>query len=370
MAAQPRAFGFTLLRLSPFHFEPTLFARAAATMRRLSRCLSTVPILSATEALTRWRAVLPSRTASDMLACYSSQLGGIVTDPALMVVPIDDHGFHRGHAVFDTCNVAEGRAFGLTMHLDRLLGSAKQARIVDDAGASHAYRESLRSLVLQTIAATGRRDNLFVRYWLTVGRGDFSISPKGLTGGPCFYCVAHEDSHTAEEPRGVHACIVPTPLKPPFLATMKSNNYLLNALVAMDAEAAGADLGIQIEDGVLAESAVSTIAIVDSDGVLRSPPAQRILRSTTWVRAIALAESLVADGTLSRVESASHITEQELRGAREVLNLGGGWLSPIVSLDGVPIGDGEPGPVFRALDPAVRAEFADPEMSDPIPYAS
>ena len=115
---------------------------------------------------------------------------------------------------------------------------------------------------------------------------------------------------------------------------------------------------------------MSTIAIVDSDGVLRSPPAQRILRSTTWVRAIALAESLVADGTLSRVESASHITEQELRGAREVLNLGGGWLSPIVSLDGVPIGDGEPGPVFRALDPAVRAEFADPEMSDPIPYAS
>ena len=31
-------------------------------------------------------------------AFYSSELGGIVTDPALMVVQIDDHMVHRGHA--------------------------------------------------------------------------------------------------------------------------------------------------------------------------------------------------------------------------------------------------------------------------------
>lgn len=29
---------------------------------------------------------------------YSSELGGIVTDPALMVVQLDDHMLHRGHA--------------------------------------------------------------------------------------------------------------------------------------------------------------------------------------------------------------------------------------------------------------------------------
>lgn len=137
-----------------------------------------------------------------------------------MLVPVDDHGFHRGHAVFDTANVAGGRAFGLTMHLDRLLGSARQARILDEAGASLEYRESLRSIILQTIAATGRRDGVFVRYWLSVGRGDFGISPSALRSGPTFYCVAHEDTHSADEPRGLTACVVPTPLKPPLLATM------------------------------------------------------------------------------------------------------------------------------------------------------
>ena len=44
------------------------------------------------------------------------------------------------------------------------------------------------------------------------------------------------------------------PLKPSLLATMKSTNYLLNALVAMEAESRGAHLGIQIDEhGFLAE---------------------------------------------------------------------------------------------------------------------
>ena len=41
------------------------------------------------------------------LAFYSSELGGIVTDPALMVVSVDDHLVHRGHAVFDTAILNE-----------------------------------------------------------------------------------------------------------------------------------------------------------------------------------------------------------------------------------------------------------------------
>ncbi|MGB2469257.1 MAG: hypothetical protein ACPIA5_00275, partial [Flavobacteriales bacterium] len=35
--------------------------------------------------------------ATPALAAYSSVLGGIVTDEVAMSVPIDDHGFHRGH---------------------------------------------------------------------------------------------------------------------------------------------------------------------------------------------------------------------------------------------------------------------------------
>lgn len=68
-----------------------------------------------------------------MKAFYSSVVGGICLDPEVVlaprcdeatakrrscadsfplpqafIVPVDDHGFHRGHACFDTCNIAAG----------------------------------------------------------------------------------------------------------------------------------------------------------------------------------------------------------------------------------------------------------------------
>lgn len=42
------------------------------------------------------------------LAMYSSVVGGITTDPAVMVIPIDDHMVHRGHGVFDTAAIVDG----------------------------------------------------------------------------------------------------------------------------------------------------------------------------------------------------------------------------------------------------------------------
>ena len=346
---------------------------AAIAAGRLSTAAARVPLLTEAGALSRWRAALPPATATSILAGYSSLLGGIVTDPALLMVPLDDHGFHRGHAVFDTCNVEDGHAFGLTMHIDRLMSSARKARIITDGGGIEPSPAELRSIVLQTIAATGRRDGVFVRYWLTAGRGDFAISPKACVGGPSFFCVAHEDTHSAAEPRGLRAAFVDVPVKPPLLAVMKSNNYMLNALVAMHAEAAGAQLGIQLTtDGgqtLLAESSVSTVAIVDERGVLRTPPADAILPSTTWARATALAPALVERGILTGCE-VTPIEPAEVVAAREVISMGGGWVEPVLELDGQPVGDGRPGPAFRALDELVRADFRNPSLTDKVPYAS
>lgn len=39
---------------------------------------------------------------------YSSIFGGIVTDPAAMFLPMDDHMVHRGQGVFDTAAIMDG----------------------------------------------------------------------------------------------------------------------------------------------------------------------------------------------------------------------------------------------------------------------
>src|SRR6476659_4558089 len=72
---------------------------------------------------------LRARQPVDFWAFYSSQLGGVVTDPALMVLPFDDHIVHRGHGIFDTAGLVNGRIYDLEAHLDRFLGSAERSRL-------------------------------------------------------------------------------------------------------------------------------------------------------------------------------------------------------------------------------------------------
>ena len=123
-------------------------------------------VLHAHEAVRALGHSIPPKTRYNLLAFYSSVLGGIVTDPALMVLPIDEHMVHRGHAVFDTANVtAGGRVYGLDMHLDRLLRSAGLARI------KPAFtKEELREIVLATVAAAQEREGVFVRFWMSAGK--------------------------------------------------------------------------------------------------------------------------------------------------------------------------------------------------------
>ena len=63
-------------------------------------------VLSADDVLAGLRG-LRARQPVKFSAFYSSQLGGIVTDPALMVIPFDDHMVHRGHGIFDTAGTRE-----------------------------------------------------------------------------------------------------------------------------------------------------------------------------------------------------------------------------------------------------------------------
>src|SRR6188472_1155568 len=87
-----------------------------------------LPVLHADTVLANLRA-LRARQPVQFDAFYSSQLGGIVTDPALMVLPFDDHMVHRGHGIFDTAGLVNRRIYDLEAHLDRFLGSAERSRL-------------------------------------------------------------------------------------------------------------------------------------------------------------------------------------------------------------------------------------------------
>ena len=140
------------------------------------------------------------------------------------------------------------------------------------------------------------------------------------------------------------------PIKPSLYAVTKSNNYLPNVLMQMEAKAAGVDNGVFVDaNGNVGESSNMNVAFVTPDGVLRHPKFDHILAGCTSLRVLDLAKQLVRNGIIRGVEVCD-IPLGDARASREMLLLGSSVkVAPIVAWDGRAIGDGKAGPVAKAL---------------------
>ncbi|HXJ77271.1 MAG TPA: aminotransferase class IV [Candidatus Methylomirabilis sp.] len=299
--------------------------------------------LQPAEALDHLRA-LRARQPVKYWAFYSSQLGGIVTDPALMVLPFDDHMVHRGHGIFDTAAVVDGKIYDLEAHLDRFLRSARLSRLTLPCS-----REEMRSIIVQTTAASGKRDGS-IRYWISAGPGSLGLAPAA-SAEPGFFVMifaglAYPETWMTE---GLRVMTTTYPIKPPLYAITKSTNYLPNILMQMEAQEAGLDNGVFVDDaGNVGESSNMNVAFLTEGGVLQHPKFDHILSGCTSLRLLELARGLV--GGLLRGVEVRDIPVAAARAAREMLLIGSSVkVAPIVEWDHKPIGDGKPGPAAKAL---------------------
>uniref|UniRef100_A0A1D1XL59 aminodeoxychorismate lyase n=1 Tax=Anthurium amnicola TaxID=1678845 RepID=A0A1D1XL59_9ARAE len=296
-------------------------------------------------------------------AMYSSSFGGITLDPALMVIPIDDHMVHRGHGVFDTATIMDGHLYELDAHLDRFQNSASKARI-----SSPFPRPTLRSILIQLTAASNCRKGT-LRYWLSSGPGDFLLSPAGCPE-PAFYAVVIDyDFQQCRE--GVKVITSTVPMKPPLFATMKNVNYLPNVLSVMEAEEQGAFASVWVDDhGFVAEGPNVNVAFVSRSKELVLPEFDKILGGCTAKRLLRLAHRLVEKGLLKGVRT-GNITVEEAKDSEEMMFVGSTLpLLPIVAWDGQPIGDGRVGELTMALSDLLWEDMVSGsgEQRIPVPY--
>jgi 4-amino-4-deoxychorismate lyase len=288
---------------------------------------------------------LRERQPVKFAAFYSSQLGGIVTDPALMVIPFDDHMVHRGHGVFDTAGLAAGKIYDLEAHLDRFFGSAERARLTVPAS-----RAALRDIIVRTAAVSRVRDGA-IRYWLSSGPGNLDLAPAANAEPGFFVMVFGGLAYPARwYTEGLRVMTTTYPIKPPLYAITKATNYLPNVLMQLEAKAAGLDNGVFIDEhGNVGESSNMNVAFVTRDGVLKHPRFEHVLPGCTSLRLLELAREIVGRGVLTGVEVCD-IPVAEGRAAREMLIIGSSIkVAPIVEWDGALIGDGKPGPAARSL---------------------
>jgi len=295
-----------------------------------------------------WMAALDAarRDLSPLLyAMYSGLTGGITTDPALMMIPADDHLPQRGDGVFESLKCLNGQLYNARAHLSRLEASCRGIGMEPPCP-----QEELLDLLCATIRAGGQK-NCLVRVLISRGTANMGIDPA-LCKGPVLYVVVYR--YTARIENGklkpARAALSSIAVKPPEYATLKTCNYLPNVLMKLEANRRGLDFVISLDPrGNLGEGATENVGILTEANELLMPKPDYVLSGTTARRALDLARTLVADGTLKSAEYRDITPDQAAR-AKEIFIFGTTTdVTPVVEWEARPVGDGRPGPVSETL---------------------
>ena len=291
----------------------------------------------------------------DYLVMYSSIWKGYVTDPALMAVPADDHLVHRGDGVFDVMRCVQGRIFQMEAHLNRLERSAR-AVFINFPEEFHEIRELIKTLVVK-----GGRKDCLVRVVLSRGPGSFNANPLDCPSSQVYVNVIryHTPPRRYYE-NGVSLVTSRIPIKASFFATVKSCNYLPNALMKREAVLAGHDYALALdENGFLAEGATENVGVLSAEGYLMFPGFERTLAGITVQRVAELARVLEKEGVIKGA-GFGRITSEQAYQAKEFFIMGTSInVAPVREYDGRRIGDGRPGPVFSRLSQLLEKDMTE-----------
>ena len=237
-------------------------------------------------------------------------VNGVIKPAGEAVVPVYDHGFLYGEGVYETLRTYNRVPFLYDRHMRRLRQSAE--RLLLDVPFSDA---ALLQWMDQTVAAAGELEEAYIRVLLTRGVGDLNYDPKST---PTPTTVIIVKPLEAPAPRvfndGIRISLVDMLRNHPKSVNpiIKSNNLLNNALAMQAAYRAGAEEALMCNyRGELTECSQANFFLVRGGAAL----------------------------TPKDLESADEMFITST--TRE--------LSPVVNVDGRPVGSGKPGPVTKRL---------------------
>ncbi len=272
-------------------------------------------------------------------------LNGRLVPPGEACVSVLDRGFLFGDGVYEVVPVYGGRPFRLEAHLERL------ARSLAAVGIPNPHdRAGWTALVGELLAAGPPGEDLGLYIQVTRGAAETRdhVPPADLE--PTVVVMAS-----------------PIPQRPPEIAErgvaavrladlrwgrcdIKAVTLLANVLARREAARRGAAEAILVRDGLVTEGAASNVFAVLDGTVVTPPKGPRILPGITRDVVLELAR---AEGLAAR-EAA--LPAGALDRAEEI------WISsstrelvPVTHLDGRPVGEGRPGPLWRRLDAAYQA---------------
>jgi branched-subunit amino acid aminotransferase/4-amino-4-deoxychorismate lyase len=286
-------------------------------------------------------------------AMFSTWFNGIVTEPSLMLLPIDDHLVHRGDGVFEAIRFFSHNLYLGTEHLDRLIRSARAISLPLPCST-----EKILEVISEVITAANLIEGI-IRIFVGRGVGDFSANPYSPLKSE-MYIIATPLNRLPEElyEKGAKLILSDVPFKPFPYSTIKSCNYLQNVMMVKDAKDSKAHFAVNISpDGWIGEGAVENIALVTRDNQLLAPPFDYTLPGTTLVRLFELSRNNQQYLGLSGI-SQRRLSVHDLTEAQEVLMIGTTTeVCPVTTFNEKPIGDGYVGLIAKNLRRLLLADI-------------
>jgi D-alanine transaminase len=247
-----------------------------------------------------------------------------------------DRGFLFGDAVYEVIPVHGGKPLLLKEHLARLERSLSEIRMVNPH-TPEEWSSIVKSLIEQN---SGGNLGIYIQISRGADTGRDHAVPDGID--PTVFGMASRIADTDSWDSGVTAITLPDLRW--ARCDIKSTALLANVLARQQAVEAGADDAILIRDGYVTEASVSSVIIVEGGVLVTRNNGPELLPGTT--RQLVL--TLATEAGLSCREEA--ISEERLRTADELwLMSAGRGVVPVTHLDGSPVGDGKPGPVWNRV---------------------
>jgi D-alanine transaminase len=276
------------------------------------------------------------------LPCY---LNGEWATLATAKVSVLDRGFIFGDGVYEVVPAYDGRPFRFAEHMARLDRSLGELRIANPMSHAdwHALVMKLEAAYAAHMRVAAESTNQLV--YLQVTRGVAMrdhVMPPGLT--PTVFAMSNRlYIYTAEErARGV-ACVTHEDFR-----WKKGHIKSISLAAAVLARQASADVGanetLMFRDGFLTEAAASNVWVVKDGKVLGAPRGNLVLEGIRY----GLLEELCRDAGIPF--ELRQVSREEVLAADEILLTSATKeVVPCTVLDGKPVGNGRPGPIYDRL---------------------
>jgi len=288
-----------------------------------------------------------------------------------LVVGIDDTLVHRdqagispfdsvvqgGDAVWEGLRLHGGRIFKLTEHLARLRRSAQAL-----AFTTVPCDEEIVQRIRDVLAANAMTDDVHIRLTLTRGvKITSGMDPRLNQSGPTLIVLAEFKSPVYDD-SGISLMTSSVRRHRPDSLDPKihHNNLLTSILAKVEANVAGADDALMLDDnGFVAETNATHVFFV-SDGVVRTSTTRACPEGITRETILEICSAAgvpveVGDFSLTQVYAADEVFVTGTMGG----------VTPVLTVDGRPIGSGSPGPFVAKLASA----YADRTAAEGTPVA-